>query len=304
VRHGLLLYDNDDVMVGKIAPFLREGLTAGESVIVIVDSCKRELLMDALAADGSAVSYVDRDSFYTRPEDALARYDARLRKLVREGAGAVRVFAELPCCDGGTDVDAWIRYEAVVNRALAHHPLWVVCGYDAREQPGTLMESALETHQEVLADQWGPSSGYRPPEAVVRSRSPQPTPLEDLRPLPTAGRPQAFRDSLSAELHRSGVPEAEAADMLVAAAEVLANAREHGGERVSARVGQVDDEFVCEVFDDGLGIDDPVAGLVPPRPGTSDTTGLWVARQLTRRLELVPVPGGFTVRLWTTAPAG
>ena len=83
----------------------------------------------------AAVSYLDRDTFYTRPEDALARYDARLRQLVRDGIGAVRAFAELPRCAGSADIDRWIRYEAVVNRALAHHPLWVVCGYDAREMP-------------------------------------------------------------------------------------------------------------------------------------------------------------------------
>jgi anti-sigma regulatory factor (Ser/Thr protein kinase) len=304
VRHGFLLYDNDDTLVGRVAPFLKDGVAGDESVLVIVDSRKRELLRHALAGDGRDVSYVDRDTFYTRPEDALARYDARLRQLVREGVGAVRVFAELPRCRDSTDVDPWIRYEAVVNRALAHHPLWVVCGYDAREMPESLLESALETHQEVLADEWAPSAGYRAPEAVVKSRNPRLVPLENLQPLPIVGRPQVFRDRLTAELRRSGVPEAEAADMLVAAAEVLANAQEHGGERVSARVGRVNGEFVCEIFDDGHGIDDPVTGLVPPRPGTSDSAGLWVARQLTRRLELVPVPDGFTVRLWAEARAG
>ena len=304
MRHGLLLYDNDDAMVGRIAPFLKDGLTGAESVLVIVDSRKRELLRHALGGDGDAVSYLDRDTFYTRPEDALARYDARLRQLLRDGIGAVRAFAELPRCASSADIDPWIRYEAVVNRALAHHPLWVVCGYDAREMPDALFESALETHQEVLVDEWEPSTGYRAPEAVVRSRSPRPLPLRNLESLPIAGRPQVFRDRLGAELRRSGVPEAEAADMLMAAAEVLANAQEHGGERVGARVGEVDGEFVCEIFDDGHGIDDPVAGLVPPRPGTSDSAGLWVARQLTRRLELVRVPEGFTVRLWAQAGAG
>src|ERR1700751_4568604 len=161
-------------MVGRIAPFLKDGLTGAESVLVIVDSRKRELLRHALGGDGDAVSYLDRDTFYTRPEDALARYDARLRQLVRDGVGAVRAFAELPRCAGSADVDPWIRYEAVVNRALAHHPLWVVCGYDAREMPAALFESALETHQEVLVDEWEPSTGYRAPEAVVRSRTPRP----------------------------------------------------------------------------------------------------------------------------------
>jgi anti-sigma regulatory factor (Ser/Thr protein kinase) len=55
---------------------------------------------------------------------------------------------------------------------------------------------------------------------------------------------------------------------------------------------------VCEVSDDGPGIDDPLAGFLPPRAGQEGGAGLWVARQLTRQLELVPSPHGFSVRLW------
>jgi anti-sigma regulatory factor (Ser/Thr protein kinase) len=86
--------------------------------------------------------------------------------------------------------------------------------------------------------------------------------------------------------------------MLVAAGEVLSNAQRHGGETLSVQVGRVGDRFVCEVSDDGPGIDDPLAGFLPPRLGHSDGAGLWVARQLTRQLELVPTPNGISVRLW------
>jgi anti-sigma regulatory factor (Ser/Thr protein kinase) len=67
---------------------------------------------------------------------------------------------------------------------------------------------------------------------------------------------------------------------------------------VSVSVGPVGERFVCEVSDDGAGLDDPLAGFVPPRPGHSSGAGLWVARQLTQQLELVPSARGTTVRLW------
>ena len=79
---------------------------------------------------------------------------------------------------------------------------------------------------------------------------------------------------------------------------MLANAQRHGGETLSVRVGRVGDRFVCEVSDDGPGIDDPLAGFLPPRPGHADGAGLWVARQLTRQLEVVPSSHGASVRLW------
>jgi anti-sigma regulatory factor (Ser/Thr protein kinase) len=79
---------------------------------------------------------------------------------------------------------------------------------------------------------------------------------------------------------------------------VLANAHRHGGKTLSVHFGRVGDRFVCEVSDDGPGIDDPLAGFLPPRPGHAHGAGLWVARQLTRQLELLPSPNGSSVRLW------
>jgi anti-sigma regulatory factor (Ser/Thr protein kinase) len=173
-----------------------------------------------------------------------------------------------------------------------------MCGYDAREVPGPLLEGALDTHPEVLTGDWEPSPRYREPEDVVRSRTPTPAPLAGLRALPLEGGPRGFRDVLGTELDAAAVPELEAGNMLVAAEEVLANAWRHGGETLTAHVGRVGDRFVCEISDDGPGFDDPLAGFLPPRPGHVDGAGLWVARQLTRELELVPSPQGATVRLW------
>src|SRR4051794_3313766 len=66
------------------------------SHVAVTDDRKRSLLGDALGAAASEVDYVDRDSFYSRPEAALAGYDKRVRQLLRDGATAVRVFGEPP----------------------------------------------------------------------------------------------------------------------------------------------------------------------------------------------------------------
>jgi anti-sigma regulatory factor (Ser/Thr protein kinase) len=298
VRHSLFIYDDDQTMVQAMAPFLDEALSNGEPAIAVLERSKLELLADVLGPGGDMLSYLDRDLFYTRPEDVLARYDLMLRQLERDGASDVRAFAELPRCEPGAELESWVSYEAIVNRALEHHPGWIVCGYDRREMPESLLDGGRETHQEVLTDHWERNSDYRPPESVVRSRIPEPVRLERLHPVPIAGSPRVFRERLGAELSLAGMPESDRADLVVAAGEVLANAREHGDEQVSVHVGQVDGQFVCEVSDGGTGLDDPLAGFVPPRAGTSDGAGLWVARQLTHRLEFVPTPGRFTVRLW------
>lgn len=298
MRHDLFLYGDDDRMVKTMAPFLESGLADGEPVVVILERWKWELLADGLESDAGAIAYIDRDVFYQRPEAAIAGYDRRLREFVRAGAKSVRAFAELPRCETEREWDAWIAYEAIVNRALAHHPFWVTCGYDKREMPEPVLESGFETHPCVLSDDRARSPRYQDPEQVVSSRTLAAVPLTGLHPLASYDDAQSFRECLSAELHTAGVSPPELQNMLIAAGEVLANAQRHGEEPLSVRVGRVGERFACEISDAGPGIADPLAGFVPPHPGHVGGAGLWVARQLTRQLELVSSPHGFTVRLW------
>jgi anti-sigma regulatory factor (Ser/Thr protein kinase) len=297
MRHTLFIYDDDDGMIGKLAPFLEAGLADGEPVVVVLERKKWELLAGELGADAGLISFLDRDLLLTRPEDALARFDVAFRRLGCGEAISVRVYGE-PRWGADAERDSWIAFEAIFNRAFEHQSGWAMCGYDAREVGELVLEGALETHPEVLTDRWTRNPGYVEPAEVVRAHTPAPVPLSRLRAVPVDDRPRAIRECLGAELSAAGVPESEAQDLLLAAGEVLANARRHGGELVSIRIGGVDDRFVCEIRDDGPGFDDPLAGFVPPRPGQADGAGLWVARQLTRQLELVPTADGFGVRLW------
>ena len=130
----------------------------------------------------------------------------------------------------------------------------------------------------------------------MRRLTPEPEPLPGLRTWYVGQDPERFREQLARDLLAENVPEAKALEMLVAATEVATNAVRHGGGIESVRVGRVDGRFVCEVIDRGRGFDDPLAGYLAPRPGRG--TGLWVARQLTWRVESFHSPRGFTVRMW------
>jgi hypothetical protein len=85
MRHSLFVYDDDDPPVGRIVPFLRSGLAAGEHVVALLERDKWQLVADALGSDADAISYLDSDAFYTSPEAALASFDDTIRGLVREG---------------------------------------------------------------------------------------------------------------------------------------------------------------------------------------------------------------------------
>jgi anti-sigma regulatory factor (Ser/Thr protein kinase) len=94
------------------------------------------------------------------------------------------------------------------------------------------------------------------------------------------------------------MPDDRARKMLAATGEILANAHGHGRGVRGVRAGRVGEQFVCEISDHGPGLDDPLAGYLPPHPGHGGGAGLWVARQATRRLEMISTERGLTTRLW------
>jgi anti-sigma regulatory factor (Ser/Thr protein kinase) len=298
-RHDLFVYETDDELAQTANDFLCWAPDEEAVALAVFDTRKSAVLREALGPMVGDVTFVDRDTHYTRPEAALATYDATLRRLLRGPATSVRLFGELPLAPTGQDWDGWIAYEAILNRAFADQPVWIVCGYDARELPDSMIEAGLRTHPQRHHDGLGPSAEYDDPASVVRALTPAPAPLpDDLPSLPIDSDARAFRDRLAGAMSTAGVAAEDARGMLIAAGEVLANAWHHGSGVRSLRAGAVDGQFVLELADHGPGLDDPLAGYLPPRPGAHDGAGLWVARQLTRRCELLQSPDGLTLRLW------
>jgi anti-sigma regulatory factor (Ser/Thr protein kinase) len=294
LRHHAFVYDSDDDYVERSVAFLKEGLDAGDACLVGNTRDGLAAMRDALGADAERVAFFDVSATYTRPARAVATYYGAFRKHLRS-APSVRAVASGQF-GPSSDWEEWTRYEAITNLAYAHLPVWVVCAYDANKLPDRLIEAVLRTHPEVLSDGWRASEQYEDPRALLRRLTPDPEPLPELRSWSPGEDLELFREQLARELMAADVPEAKVLDMLVAGTEIAANALRHGGGIEEVRAGRAEGRFVCEVIDRGTGFDDPVAGYLAPRDGTG--TGLWVARQLTWRVEYFRSTRGFTVRIW------
>jgi anti-sigma regulatory factor (Ser/Thr protein kinase) len=297
MRHDLLVHDGHAQFAERIVPFLQDGVDGGETVLAVAGGDLQALLQDTLGAARDGVTFIDHGDVYTRPEAALAHYDRTLRELSNGGTDPVRGVAVLPVCETVADWQRWIAYEAIVNRALAHHPAWVICAYDSGLVDPAVVENMRATHPHLGGCA---CHDYRDPADVVRALAPAPTPdpLPDLRSLPLPIDAPAFRAQLAGELAAAGVGAERACEMLLAASEVYGNAGRHGCGLRAARAGLVDDRFVCELSDHGPGIDDPLTGYLPPREDSTGGFGMWVARQTTERIDLLTTPEGLTVRLW------
>jgi anti-sigma regulatory factor (Ser/Thr protein kinase) len=297
-HHNLFFYGDDGSLVDQVVPFLSEGLANHEAVVIVLDPRKTALVREALGRIGRRVASIDRDGYYTRPEDALAGYDARVRRYLNDGAPRVRVFGELPLCRTNEDSDTWILYEALLNPAFAHHPVTIVCGLDGREQPDRVIEGSWRTHPTSLDRGWSDNDHFHDPAETVRALTPHPEDVSGLEAVPADDGARALRVRLQSRMTAADVPDDRAHRMLAAAGEILANAYRHGGGVRGMRVGRVGEQFVCEISDHGPGLDDPLAGYLPPRPGHGGGAGLWVARQATTRLEMLSTERGLTTRLW------
>jgi anti-sigma regulatory factor (Ser/Thr protein kinase) len=296
LRHNAIVYESDDEYLACAVPFLRDGLQAGEGAIVAHTKPGIAIMREALGPDAERVAFVDVSWAYTRPARTLAAYHEVYAEQLRRSP-RLRAVADVQFGPDPREWDLWTGYEAIFNRSFAHLPAWVLCSYNANGTPDPIIEGVWRTHPEVVdRDSWTTSELYEDPEHVLRRITPPPEALPDLRSIPVAHDTEQLRERLAHELVAAGHGEAKTLEMLLAATEIATNAIQHGAGIKDIRIGRAHGRFVCEITDRGPGFDDLAAGYLAPRDGVG--SGLWVARQLTWRIEFFHSPRGFTARIW------
>lgn len=170
-RHEALVYSSMDELVASSVPFLRQGLVAGEDVLVVLREPGRAALRRALNGDAAQVEFRDAVGWYRSPEHALQGYTSYLDDRLGRGAPRVRVLAEVlwPRSSATTEIAGWKRYEAQVSVALASVPVSFVCAYSVKELPSTIVADAYRTHPVLRTAEGARSSArYSEPGAFVR----------------------------------------------------------------------------------------------------------------------------------------
>jgi len=305
-RHEVLLYSGEAEFADRVGGFVREGVEAGEPVLVAVSPTKIEILRRALGGCARWVTFVDMDALGSNPARILPTWRtfatphlAAGRRLrgVGEPISPGRSAAELVECH---------RHEALLNLAFdGGGAWWLVCPYDAGALPAEVIAEARCTHPLV----WTSHNGQ--PSAEYRGRFAAAEPFVTPLPEPPAlveettfmlGDLRTVRAVIAAAAREWGLPEARVADMILAAGEVAANSIRHGGGRGTMQVWYEDDTAVCEIRDAGY-IEEPLAGREPPQTGRGGGYGLWLANQVCDLVQVRSSPAGTTVRLHVRAAA-
>jgi CheY-like chemotaxis protein len=171
-RHEALVYSSTDDLAAGTVPFVQQGLTRGEQLLVVLREAGRTVLQEALGGAAAKIEFADAIDWYQSPEHAFERYGRYLADHLEDGASRVRVVAEViwPESSATADVARWKRYEAGISPELAAVPVSFICAYNTQELPAEIVMDARRTHPVLrTAEGARPSAHYSQPAAFVRS---------------------------------------------------------------------------------------------------------------------------------------
>jgi anti-sigma regulatory factor (Ser/Thr protein kinase) len=299
-QHEAFLYRGEAGFLDGIVPFVREGVAAGEPVLVAVIEERAAPLRDALGSDSADVQFVDMAELGHNPariipawQRFLDRYGGAGRPVrgVGEPVWAGRRPAEL--------LEAQL-HEGLLNVAVEPDvPMWLRCPYDTTALPPDVVEQAHRSHPLVVdADRYAGSRLYGGAQYVtdlLASDLPEPTvPVETVSCTAdlAAARPLVVRLAVAAGLD----PERVWAVGLAVQESAAAIVRAFGSG--SLRVWVEPEALVCELRDPGPA-PDPMAGRRRPGPTDPDERGLWLANQLCDLVQVRSTGAGAVVRIQT-----
>lgn len=298
-RHEALLYAGLGEFLDTTTAFIRRAVARREPILVVVSQPKVDLLGKHLGADADWVEFADMAEVGANPARIIAVWrqfvdahaDAATLWGVGEPAYPERSPVELAECQIN---------EALLNVAFgAGTPFWLLCPYDREALTADVIDEAQRTHPFVArGHRRQESSVFRP----VNLADPFDRPVPPRPPVTASfsfgpgdlGRVRAF---VAQQARRARLGEVQSESLVLAANEIATNSIRHGGGRGELHTWSDGDFLLCEVSDSGH-ITSPLAGRLPPPPGTAGGGGLWVANQLCDLIQIYSSAGGTVVRAW------
>ena len=298
-RHEAMFYGSERAFLDGTVPFIREGVEAGEAVLVVVSAAKIELLRSRLEGAAEHVRFADMADVGANPARIIpawrefvdAAEPGRPLRGIGEPIFPERSSAELVECH---------RHEALLNLAFADAgPFRLLCPYDAIALDPAIVEEAHRTHPYVVkAGVHAESHGYGGLEMAASPfaapLSPAPEGVEELKF--DAQSLDVIRGMIARRSAGAGLSPIRCEDLVLAVNEMATNSVLHGGGSGTLRIWQDDDLLLCEISDGGR-MDHPLVGRVQPTAGQVGGFGVWLANQVCDLVQIRSFASGTVVRL-------
>ena len=296
--HEGLFYRGTDAYLAGTVPFIEDGLSAGEPVLVAVPAANLELIRAGLNGAGQRVRFADMAWAGRNPgriipwvlHAFISEHPGRRPRIIGEPIWPERSADEYPAC---------AQHEALINEAFAGAEATILCPYDAERLSPRALADALVSHP-VMVDEGRryASADYAPLDLVAAYNRPLPEPTEPVTTLPFTFETLAFLRQFAAEhATRAGLPANRVDDLQIAVNELATNTVSYGGGAGTLRVWRSDRLFACEVRDRGR-ITDPLAGRLPPPLTGESGRGLVIVHHVCDLVRVHTDATGTTVRLF------
>gem|GEM_PF-2453136 len=162
--HLAAFYTTDAGRLRLGLPMMRDGLLAGQTVVLRATPDVREQYFAALRNEGVDATEAMRIGLLTvYPEvpgsatEQVARFEQLLMEASRKRPGPIRILAEV-LADVQTlgSVAEHLVVERQVDAVFKRFPVVTICAYDVRAFDGVAVIEALKLHSDVF----GPRVGY------------------------------------------------------------------------------------------------------------------------------------------------
>jgi anti-sigma regulatory factor (Ser/Thr protein kinase) len=299
IVHAALLYRDPEQLRLAVGEFVHDAARAGEPVLALLPAGHLRALDDVLDAPG--VESEDMAQAGRNPARLIPMLEGWLAEQAApaERGARARVISE-PLYPGRSEseVAECLRHEALLNLALAHRPVSVLCPYDAEHLDPELLDGVERTHPQLIDDAGPrPSVIYGDPADVARGLDwPQVAPPATATELAFDGNLAALRRALLDEPALAGLPSERREDYVFAINEVATNALRHSDGTAIAQLWRDGDRIVTEV-QTPTPVSDPLAGRHRPSVDAFGGRGLWLVNQLCDLVELRNLPAGSSVRM-------
>jgi excisionase family DNA binding protein len=156
--HVAAFYNSDEARVRLTAPFLAEGITAGQPCFLLAHGEQRDSYMkvlgELLAAelDAALVSglLIIADAPGRTAREALEFWEQALWDAVDRHAVAIRIVGEMASVrEVFASEQEMLTFEAMFNTTAKRFPCVVICQYDVRKFSGEAVLSALRAHPDM-----------------------------------------------------------------------------------------------------------------------------------------------------------
>ena len=297
-RHEAFLWHDATDFAAGMVPFIRDGLEAGEPVLVALIPQHTEWLQDALPGQADQVKFLDMGELGRNP----ARIIPAVVQFLTTRSGRPRPMRGIgqPMWPGRRpeELVECQLHEALLNVAVDPEiPFWLICPYDAEALSSAVVAEAQRSHPVIVE-----AASYQGSVRYAGRAHLDAMFAADLTVL--VGQPIATGFSgetvsrlftyIKLELYVAGLSVAKAATVATAVQQLALSSLHRGATTGTVRIWNQPHAMICEVADDTI-VNDMLLGR---RVSTAEKPdGLWHANQHCDLVQMRSSSAGTNVRV-------